>query len=138
MKTDFLFHSHPRSAYVALFVDDVGCILEPNERTLLMQTVNVGHKINMTIAYFDQIGNPMLTTPVPSSPPAWSNTNAAAETLVPAADGNSCVATAIAPGSDTVNLSLMVGGQTFAASLAVEVQAAPQTLTSIQIVPVVS
>jgi hypothetical protein len=135
---DFLFHRNPRPAYIVLTVNNVGCILEPNERALLMTPVNVGHKINMSIEYLDQNGNPMLITPVPSSPPSWSNTNAAAETLAPAPDGNTCIATAIAPGSDTVNLSLMVGGQTFAASLAVTVQTAPQVLTSIEIVPVVT
>ena len=99
--------------------------------------VTVGHKLALAIAYLDANGNPMLATPTPDSPPAWSNTTPATETLVAAADGLSAVATSVAPGTDAVSLMVVVGGVSFSASLAVEVDAAPQVLTSVAIVPTV-
>jgi len=103
-----------------------------------MTTVTVGHTIALAIAYLDQNGNPMLTTPTPDAAPQWSNTTPATETLVAAADGNSAVATAVAAGNDVINLALAVGGKQFTATLAVTVAAVPQVLTSIAIVPTVS
>ena len=98
----------------------------------------VGSTLSLSIAYLDQHGQPMTTAPTPDSAPAWSNTTPATETLAPAADGLTCVATGDAPGSDTVDLTVVVGGATFTATLAVEVEAAPQVLTSVEIVPATS
>lgn len=103
-----------------------------------MTTVTVGHSIALSIKFFDQNGNPMLTAPAPDAPPIWSNTTPATETLKPAADGLTCEADALAAGSDTVSLSLMVGGKAFSATLAVTVEAEPQVLTSVAIDAVVS
>jgi hypothetical protein len=108
--------------------------LRPGERiTMNPITLSVGHVAALSIIYLDQNGNPMLTTPTPDAPPTWSNTNSAAATLAAASDGLTATETAIAAGSDTVNLSLAVSGQSFSASLGVTVQAAAQVLTSIQI-----
>lgn len=108
-------------------------VLNPGRKVNLMTTLTVGHKLALAIAFLDANGNPMLTTPTPDSPPAWSNTTPATETLVAAADGLSAVATSVAPGTDSISLSVVVGGATFSASLGVEVDAAPQVLTSVQI-----
>lgn len=103
-----------------------------------MISVNVGHQVACTIIYLDQNGNPMLTTPTPDAPPAWTNGNTAVDTLTVAADGLTCQINALTVGSDTVSLSLAVGGKSFSASLSLAVQAAPQVLTSIAIGTTVS
>lgn len=131
----FRHRHHPR---VVLFVDNVGIILVPlardeHERTHLMVTVTVGHKINCSIGFLDTDGNPMLTPPALDAPPTWTNTTPASETLVAAADGLTAVATALAAGSDEIDLVVTVGGATFKANVAVIVQAAPQVLGSITI-----
>ena len=95
--------------------------------------VNVGHKVSMSIVYLDANGNPMLTTPTPDSPPVWTDSTPATGGLVVSADGLTAVETAIAPGSDTVNLTVVVGGVSFAASQAITVDTAAQGLTSIEI-----
>ena len=101
-------------------------------------TLAVGHTLNMALAFLDQNGNPMLTTPTPDATPAWTDTTAATETLAPAASGLTCVGTPIAPGTDTVTLTLAVAGVSFSANLDVTVTAAPQVLTRVAIVPTVS
>jgi hypothetical protein len=101
-------------------------------------TVSVGHKVNCTLAFLDQNGNPMLTVPTPDSPPVWSDTNSAAETIVAAADGLTAVGTAISPGNDTVNVTAVVGGTSFSAATAVLVSPEVQVLTSIAITTTVS
>lgn len=101
-------------------------------------TVSVGHTISCAISYLDQNGNPMLVAQTPDSPPAWTNTTPATETIAPSADGLTCVATPVAAGTDTISLALKVGGTAYSASLAVTVQAAPQVLTSVAIVPTVN
>lgn len=96
-------------------------------------TVNVGHSVSMSIEYLDANGNPMLTTPVPDAPPTWSDTTPATGKLTVAPDALTATELALAVGSDLVNLSLMVGGISFAASQGIAVTAAPQVLTSIAI-----
>lgn len=103
-----------------------------------MTTVTVGHKIALAIQYLDQNGQPMLTTPTPTAPPVWTQTTPATETLTAAPDGLTAQTTALAAGSDTIGLSLEVAGATFSATLAVTVQAVPQTLASIAILATVS
>lgn len=98
-----------------------------------MTDVTVGHKLALEIAYLDQNGNPMLTPQRPDAAPVWSNTTPAVETLAVAADGNSATTTALTAGADVVSLTLVVGGATFSATLAVTVQEAPQVLTKVQI-----
>jgi hypothetical protein len=131
---------HPpyrRPSFVLLTVRDVTVYL-PFRTDIFMSTIiTVGHKLGLAIEYLDQNGNPMLVTPTPTDIPVWSNANPAVETLSVAADGLSATGTPVAPGNDTVSLSVTVGGQTFTATLAVEVDAAPQVLTSVEIVPTV-
>jgi len=98
-----------------------------------MTQVTVGHQLALSILFLDQRGNPMLTAPTPDAAPSWSNSTPATETLAAAADGLSAVATTVAPGTDTVSLSVVVGGVTFSATLGVEVDAEPQVLTSVGI-----
>ncbi len=100
-------------------------------------TVVAGHKIEMAISFLDQNGQPMLTPPTPDSPPVWSNTAPSIDALVVASDGLSAEDDALAVGSDTVSLAVKVGGVEFDATLPVVVTAAPQVLTSIEIVPTV-
>ncbi len=98
-----------------------------------MTTVTVGHTASLSISYFDANGNPMLTTPTPDAAPVWSNGDATIDTLTASADGLTAQDVAIAAGSDTVSVSVVVGGVTFSATLAVVVQAPPQVLTSVAI-----
>ncbi len=98
-----------------------------------MTTVTVGHNIGLSIAFLDQNGNPMLVPVTTDTPPTWSNTNPEVETLKPAADGLTCEADTLTAGNDVVSLSVVVGGVAYPASLAVEVDAAPQVLTSVAI-----
>jgi hypothetical protein len=105
-----------------------------------MQTVNVGHSIEFAIVYLDANGNPMLTTPTPDSPPAWSNAPSApsVDSFTVAADGLTAMLTALAAGTDAVSLSVTVGGVAFSASISIEIDAAPQVLSSVAIQATVS
>lgn len=100
--------------------------------------VNVGHTVSMSIVWLDQNGNPMLTTPVPDAPPAWTDTTPSTGTLTVAPGGMTATELAIAAGTDTVDLSLSVGGEAFSASLGITVSAAAQVLTSVSIAATVS
>lgn len=95
----------------------------------------VGQTLPLSLAFLDQHGQPMTVQPSVDSPPQWSNSNPAAETLSVAGDGLSATAVAIAPGVDTITVSVSVGGQSFQATLDVSVTEAGQKLTNVQIVP---
>ena len=97
-------------------------------------TMVVGHTDNMSIAYFDQHGNPMLVPPVPDSPPTWSQTTPADATLTIAADGMTATDLAIVAGSDVVSMTVVVGGETFSATVPITISPEPQVLTSVDIV----
>lgn len=97
-------------------------------------TFTVGQSLPLSLAFLDQNGAPMAPPPTPDIPPVWSNTTAATETLTVADDGLSAIATAVAAGTDVINVSVTSGGVVFSASLAVTVMAAPQVLTSVEIV----
>ena len=109
------------------------------ERIDVMLNVTVGHSAALSIIYQDQNGNPMLTTPTPDSPPTWADAPSApgVDTFVANADGTAALS-ANAPGTDSVTATVVVGGVSYTASLAVEVDAVPQVLTSIAINAVVS
>lgn len=111
-------------------------ILTPNGVTTMNPvTFNVGHTDTMSIAYFDALGNPMLTPPMPDAPPTWTDTTPATATLTAVGPSNlTATEVGIAAGSDTVTLSLSVGGVAFTATQVVNVTAAAQVLTSIGIV----
>lgn len=129
-------HRHPVRVLLNIEVSGVEqfrVVLEPGRNIRIMTIVTVGHKLNLSLSFLDTNGNPMLAPLVLDAPPAWSDTNPAAETLAVAADGQSAVATTVAAGNDVISLSLAVGGKAFAATLAVEVDAAPQELGSVVI-----
>ena len=99
-------------------------------------TMTVGHIDNMSIAYFDTNGNPMLITPTPDSPPTWTNapSPAGAAVLAVAPGGLTATDTAVSDGADTVSMGVVVGGATFTDTLAITITAATQVLGSVQIV----
>jgi hypothetical protein len=122
-------------AYVVLWVNGVGVFLHPHKENLIMLNLTVGHTATLGITYLDQNGNPMLTAPVPDSPPSWTNNPSApsVDTFTPSTDGTSATLVANSAGSDSVGLSVIVGGQTFPASLAVTISAEAQVLTAVAI-----
>jgi hypothetical protein len=127
-------------AYVVFRVNGVGIFLHPNMENLVMLNLTVGHTATLGIEYLDQNGNPMLTAPVPDSPPTWTNNPSApgVDTFTPSPDGTSATLVADAAGSDSVSLSVIVGSQTFPASLAITISAEAQVLTSVAITSTVS
>jgi hypothetical protein len=102
--------------------------------------VSIGHTVSFVIQYLDALGNPMLTTPTPDSPPTWTDTPtpAGCVTQTVSADSLSDVETAVAAGSDVVGVSLSVAGTAFSASAGITVSPAPQVLTSIALVGTVN
>jgi hypothetical protein len=94
-------------------------------------TVSVGHNVQCSLVFLDQNSNPMLVQPTPDSPPTWSNSTPATETLSPG--GLTASALALAAGGDTISVSVSVGGVTFGATLGVTVTPAPQILTSVDV-----
>jgi hypothetical protein len=124
---------------VAIVVDGRIHELNPHRRTHLMLPVTAGHAVALAIAYLDANGHKMLTQPTPDGPPSWTDAPSAPgiDTLTVAPDGSSAILAtnpADADGSDTVGLSVTVGGKTFSATLAVAISAAPQVLSSVEIV----
>jgi hypothetical protein len=100
--------------------------------------VSIGHTVSCTIVYLDQNGNPMLTPPTPDAPPTWADSTPATGTLTASANGLTASELAVAAGADTITVNLAVGGKPFSASIPIEVQAAPQVLTSIEIAATVA
>jgi hypothetical protein len=101
-------------------------------------TLKVGQTLTESIAYFDTTGAPMATPPTPDSPPVWTQSTPATETLTASADGLSFSGPALAVGTDSVSVTVVAGGQTFTASSAITVVTAPQVLGSVQIVDTVT
>lgn len=100
-----------------------------------MAIPTVGTTVNAPIIYLDQFGKPMVTTPTPDSPPTWTQSVPGASTLAVQPDG-SCNVTGVTAGPDVLNMSVVVGGKTFAApSVSFTIQPATQVLTSVQIGP---
>jgi len=128
-------HHHVR---VLFTVGTVGILLAPNKEAFLMTDITLGHGLDLSITYLDQNGNPMLVTPTPDAPATWTQTNPETETLVVGADGNTAATTSIAVGSDSIGLSVTVGGATYTASLIVNVTEVPQVLTGVAINAVVT
>lgn len=100
--------------------------------------ITAGHSVDAAIGYLDQNGHPMLVAPTPDSPPAWTNAPSAPgiDTLTASADGSTAVLAtnaADADSSDTLSVTVSVGGHSFSASLAIAISSAPQVLTSVVI-----
>jgi hypothetical protein len=123
--------------FVFLTIGGTSILLHPNEENFMTTILSMGHKLGLAIQVLDANGNPMLTPIVYDAAPVWSNTTPATETLAVATDGQTATGTPVAPGLDTVNLSFAIGGKVFNATLAVEIDAAPQVPTSAVIVATV-
>lgn len=98
-----------------------------------MLELTLGHFVEANVVFLDASGNPMLTAPKVDSPPVWTNTTPATETLVVAPDGLTAEGTTLAVGTDSIGVTVVVGGASFTASVAVTVDALPQVLTSVAI-----
>ena len=83
-------------------------VLQPGMNKMADVTLSVGHTASFAIEYDDQNGNPMLTTPTPDAPPAWTDAPnpAGCVTFTVAGDSNSATDVAVAAGVDTVGVSL--------------------------------
>ena len=129
-------HGHPR---VFLVISGYYYELNPYWRLEIMTQLTVGHVDTLTYVIVDANGNPMIPQPALDSPAVWTDAPSAAgvETFAAAADGTSAVVTATAAGSDTVGLTVIVGGKTFTASDLITVSAAPQVASGVQIVDTV-
>jgi hypothetical protein len=128
-------HHHIR---VALVIGNVAVELFPKwiGVTHMAFTLDAGKTENLAIEYLDINGSPMLVTPTPDSPPAWGQTNPAADTLTPSADGNTATALGLdAGGSDTIQLTVIVAGVTYQATVDATVNPGTpaQVLTSVRI-----
>jgi hypothetical protein len=113
-------------------------ILQPGENTLMDITTSVGHTVTYAINFLDALGNPMVATQVPDAPPTWGDAPAPAGCATFTAGGLSATDLCNAAGLDTVTVTLSVGGTAFTATSIVTISAAPQVLTSIELVPTVS
>jgi hypothetical protein len=132
-------HHHPHGPpghhfYVLFKIDCVSFLLKPDEEKILMTDITLGQGLNLAISFLDQDGNQMTATPVPDGTPIWTNTTPVTEALSISSDGLSAKTTSVVVGTDTVSVSVTVGGATFSADLNVNVAPKPQTLTSIVIV----
>lgn len=98
-------------------------------------TLDVGKTVNLAIEYLDQNGQPMELLPQRATP-AWAQLDNTVQDLIASADGESATATGLKAGTDTVQVTVVVGGQTFTATMNAEVvEVVPtQTLTSIAII----
>lgn len=66
----------------------------------------------------------------------WSNSTPSTGTIAVSASGQSISYTPVGAGTDTISFSFVVGSDTFAATADIIVLAAPQVLTSVNIVKI--
>jgi hypothetical protein len=127
-------HHHIR---VVITIGGVAVELIPNGVIHMAAEQKVGQTTAFSIKFLDANGVEMPAVPLTDAPPAWSQTNAAAELLTAAADGETASAKGVAGGSDVVKLDLKVNGQDFTATIDMTVDAVVPVgpvLTSIEIV----
>ena len=127
-------HHHHREQ-LWFIVNDIAVELKPHEEIEMAQILRVDEIDNLSIAAVDASGAPI--TPTFDAPPTWTlvDTAASGATLVAAADGLSAVLTAGAVGTTvSVNLSGVIGGTTFTATLDVSFVASATGVASISIV----
>ena len=103
----------------------------------MSDTVTVGHQVDFSIGYIDTNGNPMLTPVTPDSAPTWTNVSGSPDTFTVSADGTTSVLMATGAGSDTVGLSVTVGGVVYTASDLITITAPPQVLGGVEILSVI-
>ena len=127
---------HRHHIRVILIVGNVAVEIPADGVIHVATSLNVGQTVPLSISYLDQNGQPMVPTPTPDSPAAWSQLDPTIQDLIAAQDGNTATATGLKAGSDTLQLTVIVGGQTFVATMDAVVNAVvpAQTLTSVNIV----
>ena len=103
-----------------------------------MTTLNVGHTDTLVIQEVDTNGNPMLTAVPFDSPPVWTQTTPATDTMAVSADGSTDVVTAVAPGTDAITATAVIGGVTYTATVQLTVTPVPQVLGGIKILETVN
>jgi hypothetical protein len=127
---------HPHKQNVWLVVNSIAMFLHPNKENFMAQNLHIDQIDNLSIAATDAAGNPQ--TPTFDSPPSWTLNDPASSgaTLVASADGLTAVLTPPAtPGASvTVNLTGVIGGQNYSATLSVTFVAG--AIASISIVAV--
>lgn len=108
--------------------------LNPKRKVRIMTDVVVGHRVVNRIVYLDKFGQPMLTTPVPDSPPVWTKlAEDTVDTMDVSADGTVDTVTAVGPGVDSLSVKVTVGGVDYFATEQISISAAPQELGSVDI-----
>ena len=136
LRWNWFHRRHPyRHVRPFIVIRGIAIELEPEERLLMALNMTVGQTDVIGIAYLDQNGQPMATTPTPDAAPVWTASTPATDTLTVAPDGLTASDAAVAVGTDTINMTLNVGGRPFTAVLDVNVTGAPQVLTSVVLVP---
>jgi hypothetical protein len=90
-------------------------------------TVIQGNKVNLTIGYVDANGVSIVR--VPDSPPIW-NAAFGLVTIVPAANGLTATVTALTIGTDSVMLTVIIGGKKYTSTLTVAVVARVPSITN--------
>jgi hypothetical protein len=98
-------------------------------------TVNVGHQATCTYVLLDQNNNPMLNPVALDKPAAWTDSpsGTGVDSNVVSADGTVDVVNALAAGSDTIGVSVTVGGKTFTDSVLLTISPAPQVASGVLI-----
>lgn len=95
-------------------------------------TLFVGQGLPLSIAFLDQAAKLMPGTP--DQTPTWATSAPGPDVLTVAGDGLAATFKAVDLGDDILTLTVVAGGKTFSASLDITVVAAPQVLTSVEIV----
>ena len=93
-------------------------------------TVIQGNKVNLTIGFVDINGVSIVR--VPDSPPIWSAAFGLV-TIVPAANGLTAAVTAPTIGTDSVLLTVIIGGKKYTSTLTVAVVARAPSTTNTKI-----
>jgi hypothetical protein len=138
-----LAYARPRHhVRVGLMINGEIFELHPNRRICIMENfpLNVGHTLDLVIVFLDTNGNPMLTQPTLDAPAMWTDgpSGSGVDTLTVAPDTLSAAMAALGPGTDTVSVSLSVGGKAFSATAGATITNAPQILGSIELQGTVS
>jgi hypothetical protein len=130
-----LHHRRHHHRHVILFVNGVGVVLDEQKENKLMLELTLGHGIAATLTVLDADLNPMLKPVAFASPPVWTQTTPATDTMIVSADGLSDNGTTVAVGTDSWTVTATLPGQTtpVTASLAITVDAKEQVPTSIRI-----
>ena len=132
-------HHRHRPSGVRVLLWLVVVIKHHRKRRQLMgqpATVVAGHEVIATYVVTDQNGQPMVTQPPLDAPASWTDTLSVpgVDTNAVSADGTQDVIQAVAPGTDTVGVSVTIGGKTFTDSALLTVSPAPQVASGVQVV----